>query len=451
MDTRLVLATLAASVFSGFLGIGAERSAAATLWVGNNGTDGLACGAQNKPCRSISQAIENATDGDTIEVGEGRYGDITGAGTYRGGGDEHGQQAEITGCMLCITKAVHVLSLHGAAVTFIQETTGGPFGAAVEILHDGVTFGTKGNGFTIAGSSYGVLVAANTRFTTISIVQPIRVAGNVAVGVGTGFSYFGPEFVDRPCIGCVFTGQVLFSDNEADADGTGVQINTGQNDGEPIVIQNNVARNGGTGFSLVPGPANEAALTVIGGGNVSFLNNVATGNGIGFNTNSSGDIRGNIASGNSQIGFVVVPGGGLFTGNTAVGNAGPGVVVQYSADGQSPDPTGSPPSFRSFSSNNFFGNDRNRPQLQLTVQDLFGAVTSFDAGPGAHCGVLNVGALAWVIEPGQTLVPVHLKADNNYWGSASGPSASGVGDAVGGACDQNKATTTAVPFATAFF
>jgi hypothetical protein len=57
-----------------------------------DGVDSAACGSPKSPCRSISQAIENASDGDTIEVGAGRYGSISGSADFTGPGDEHPQQ-----------------------------------------------------------------------------------------------------------------------------------------------------------------------------------------------------------------------------------------------------------------------------------------------------------------------------------------------------------------------
>src|ERR1700745_72037 len=63
----------------------------ATLWATNNGTDTPTCGNVSKPCRSISQAIENANAGDTIWVGAGRYGNISGDGSFSHPGDEHPQ------------------------------------------------------------------------------------------------------------------------------------------------------------------------------------------------------------------------------------------------------------------------------------------------------------------------------------------------------------------------
>jgi len=49
-------------------------AAGRTIYVTNDGTDSAGCGAQANACRSISQGLENAVDGDTILVGAGRYG-----------------------------------------------------------------------------------------------------------------------------------------------------------------------------------------------------------------------------------------------------------------------------------------------------------------------------------------------------------------------------------------
>lgn len=454
MRTCIVPTSLVAFFLLSIFQIDPCRAAGATLWVANDGADTGRCGTQSAPCRSISQAIENASDGDTIEVGIGRYGDITGTGTFAGGGDERGQLLPAIGCIVCITKAVHIFSVHGADVTLIQGVAGTQFNSTVVIGHDGVTFGAKDHGFTLTGGNRsGVSVVLNiaSTFQSINIVAPIRIEGNIDIGDSTGFSYSGPELTDRGCFFCVFTGQVLFSDNEADNNGAGFAIDLGQYGGEPILLQNNVARNGGTGFVVFPGVIGESALTLASAGNVSLLNNVATGNAVGFNAVSPGDINGNVSSGNSQMGFLIVPGGGLFTRNSAIGNAGPGVIVQYSADGQSPDiADGGPiPHFRSFSANGFFANDRNRPLLQLSVFAANGPNPIYNPGPSAHCGVLNVGALIGPIQgvPGPAIT---LKAPDNFWGSTKGPSATGPGDAVGGACDQNNATTTAKPFETAY-
>jgi hypothetical protein len=48
--------------------------AATTLYVNAaTGTDSPACGASTSPCRTIQQAVDNASDGDTIQVAAGAY------------------------------------------------------------------------------------------------------------------------------------------------------------------------------------------------------------------------------------------------------------------------------------------------------------------------------------------------------------------------------------------
>jgi len=178
--------------------------------------------------------------------------------------------------------------------------------------------------------------------------------------------------------------------------------------------------------------------------------NVALHNGVGFVANGA-SMTANTATGNSQAGFLVIPAGGPFTKNSAIGNAGPGVIVQFS--------TGPfdfrPGVFQPFSGNNIYGNDRDRPKLSLTIGSFGGpggGPPGYDPGASAHCGVLDVGALAFFwLQQGNTPLPTSLPAAGNFWGSATGPASSGPGDAAGGACDQNAATTVVKSFATTAF
>lgn len=115
---------------------------AATLYVANNGVDSSTCGAQTAPCRSITQTITNATDGDTVIVGPGRYGDIDFDGAYSSPGEDNG---------LLITKALTIESSHGAQATLLYGTEDGMW---VEFGASGVTFGRPGHGFTLAAVRY---------------------------------------------------------------------------------------------------------------------------------------------------------------------------------------------------------------------------------------------------------------------------------------------------------
>jgi hypothetical protein len=129
--------------------------------------------------------------------------------------------------------------------------------------------------------------------------------------------------------------------------------------------------------------------------------------------------------------------------NAALGNGGPGVLINLSPDAID---LGNLSSTATFSENTFIGNDRNRPvPLFLGSADFVG---NFSPGPSGHCGVLNLGPLGALGGPTQvTPVPAtQLMAANNYWGSATGPSKTGPGDTAAGACDQNNATTIVRPF-----
>jgi hypothetical protein len=447
----LFLATL-------ILGAAIDAHAATTWWVANDGTDSSSCGDRAKPCRSISQAIENASPSDTIAVGAGRYGDISGDGTFSHPGDEHPKLIpnvyaplfESQGCIVCVTKPLRILSLHGASVTVIEGKPNTPYDHTVLIASDGVLFGNTGQGFTITGgNSNGVAIMQSSLQES---GKRIVIAGNRDSGDSFGFRIEGRIFQDRQCPvpeACP-PEPIQLTNNEAIGNpGAGfVVIVNAFDSSAPTVLQGNTARDGGTGFSIQPGGQNELAE---GGsaGAVTLTDNVALHNVLGFDANSVGPMNGNTAAGNQQAGFQLVPAFASFQGNSAIGNAGPGVIVNFSTDGFD---FGDElvKVFRPFRGNNFYGNDRSRPPLLLTV--LYSNGSGLNPGPSAHCGVLNVGALgadygAPSVYPIGSAPPQHLDASGNFWGSADGPSATGPGDAAGGVCDQNNGTTVSKPFA----
>jgi hypothetical protein len=434
---------------------GVASATSATLNVTNYGADSAACGSPAKPCRTISQAIENAFDGDSIEVGPGLYGNVSGNVNFTGPGDEHAQMSRLPnqGCIICINKGVHIYSLQGAAVTTIQGIPSTPFASTVMIQSDGVIFGHAGGGFTLTGGNVnGVILDINgDELSTFGIVlkRPVKVEGNVDVGDQNGFVFKGLDFTDRPCPdpSCTSTAEITFSDNESINNGAGfnVTVNTFH---EPIIFQSNIAQGGGTGFFVDPGFQNIIGER-LGAGNVVLLNNVAVHNGVGFNLTLVGRTERNTAAGNSQTGFLVVP-LGTFAGNSALGNAGPGIIIDFAANFPSLSPPTNNYSF--FAQNNFFGNDRNRPVLN--VAPSVGPNPAPDPGPSAHCGVLNLGdvAAAELAGFGQgSLDPQTLNAGDSFWGSTHGPALTGAGDGVGGVCDQNGAVTIAKSFATIQF
>ena len=120
--------------------------------VANEGSDSDTCGNQDRKCRSISQAIRNAHDGDSIVVGVGVYGDLD-----RDGNTREDPSEEFGGscfCLVLIDKRITILSERGPAATII-DARNTPF-IAVYITAPGAHFGYAGMGFTVlAGSSKG--------------------------------------------------------------------------------------------------------------------------------------------------------------------------------------------------------------------------------------------------------------------------------------------------------
>jgi hypothetical protein len=434
---------------------------AKTLWVTNDGADSTACGSRAKPCRSISQAMENASDGDTIWVGAGHYGSVSGNPNFGGPGDEHpgmpyiGNHSELegSGCVVCITKALHIYSLHGAAVTVIEGSPSTPYHSTVMIAHGHVAFGAKNSGFTITGgNAFGVTVAYNLSDFTVNLGH-ITVAGNVDVSDTNGFVFSG-EYLTAlmrgscPSDACFRTSPVEFSDNKAFGNQTSFSVVSNADTG-PVLLRNNLATAAaGTGFDAKAGFCPSCSQTFSLNLSDQITGNVASHCGTGFSLYSVGVVQSNTAADNANAGFIIqAPIRQSFRSNSAIGNGGPGVIVSFSPDAFDLLPDGS--GFTAFNNNNFYGNDRNRPLLTVGTP-ILGA---FNPGPSAHCGVLNVGALAAISGPVAVTPPptVNLQAADNFWGSASGPMNTGVADAAGGACDQNGGVTRTKPFATVDF
>lgn len=146
--------------------------AGAIIRVANNGSDQPGCGGEASPCRSITAGIAAAAAGDTILVGPGRYGELDGDDALGGPGEEGGN----TG-VLNITKAVTVLSTHGAGATVIRGVSGLPI--VVFLGVGGVQFGDRNAGFTVYGAnSFGV---------SDGEISNGKVSGNIARGMAAGF------------------------------------------------------------------------------------------------------------------------------------------------------------------------------------------------------------------------------------------------------------------------
>ena len=244
---------------------------AATLHVANNGVDGASCGGMKSPCRSISQVIENASDGDRIIVGPGRYGDLNGNGDFTDLGDEDAEFPSGCVCMIKVDKSVSLESSDGAGATVLNVL--GADLRAVVITADGVVFGKSRRGFTLANSRRaGLVVDGRTS-------DNVTVAGNHAVGNGTN-------------------GNDAF-----EIGGTG-----------HTVTQNVAIGNARGGFG-------------IGGTGHTVTHNVASGNLLGFFIGFRGHLSNNVANGNTSIGMDISAVELDIHRNVAIGNGGFGIRI----------------------------------------------------------------------------------------------------------------------------
>lgn len=340
---------------------------AATVRVAVNGVDGQQCGlGKNGACRTITQAIDNATVGDTIEVGPGRYGDVDGDGQFASPGDEPAQVDTGCDCVVHVPadKRVVIVSRLGAAATVIHA--GGAPAEVVDIDAGGTVLGKSQKGFTLTGSG-------NSRGLD-SAAANLTIAGNVAVGNGShGMRISGD--------GLVLTGNQAVAngasgfqlDGARDVAVTGNVANGNASDGFDQVnrgtfASNTAIANGGAGFSQQDDDVTYRSCTALGNG------------GAGFEVNQ-GDrtvLVGVLAQGNATG---IETGGDdvVVTKSSIVGNRGSGILVD--ADGQ---------------------------RLTVTKTNVFGNGADASDPTFANCGIASTGGGPL------TLTPV-------FWGDAGGP------------------------------
>jgi len=415
--SRLVdwqLSTLmAGAAFAAMIVTSAPAAAGTTWWVTNQGMDTASCGTRPKPCRSISAAVEKALAGDVIEVGAGLYGDLNGDGAFTAPGEEHfgtdNSRHHMT-CIICVDKAIKILSLHGADDTIIDAgngrradptSTDGVVNNVISFGGSGATLGAEGAGFTITGSGGdGVHVQSTAASATI--------IGNIAQGNrGSGFAV---EIVDAsPPPFPVPLQTYVLKKNSSIHNAVGFLVSHDESRGIPelaYLVGNTAADNASDGF-LASGRSFQLQLI----GNVSSHN----GAGIHIGDGVFWEIRGNSLIGNLGPGILLwgVSEQLQITGNTIVGNIGAGVYLVGATDNNV------------IRGNNIYGN---------TGAPL-GTIPSVNP---ANCGVANID------------VQVPLDATNNYWGSAAGPGADPA-DNAGLGCDFFGGKTIVKPFASTLF
>jgi hypothetical protein len=359
-------------------GLYSGAASAGTLFVANNGVDSANCGAQTKPCRSITQALTNAVSGSTILVAPGRYGDIDGDGRFESPGDERPQRRDYSptggrpiplACVVCILKPVHLLSMDGAAATVIDA--GATTYHVVEIVAQNVLFGDVNRGFTLTGAVVpgdgsdggdGLYLAAG----------PAKIIGNIARANGaTGFDLVpgGEPVAPTSLFSNGLNGSVLATDNySVDNAGAGFRVLGGASTN--YVLMNN---NDSTG--------NAMGIRVHGSAPHIITHTMVSGNGAGISADGgSFQFTHNVVVSNASFGFSFFDKLEILTGqnsvilNDIIGNGSAGVTIGRTTV----------PVF--INRNNIYGNG---------VAD------------GSNCGV--------------AVSENSANAINNYWGSARGP------------------------------
>lgn len=305
-----------------------------TLWAAVNGLDSPTCGAPQNPCRSISQAIANAAEGDTIVVRPGKYGDLNDDGALGAPGEESGRFIGV----IEIAKRVRVISSDGATVTVIDANEINS--AAVFIQASGVQFGERGAGFTLAGArSTGVQIETQGN---------VVVAGNTIRGVARNQDFGQALYIN-------FSTVVEVRDNQLIDNAVGIvlfsQNATAYGSVHDNVISGSNRTWGSTGISASgAGPHliyrnllsdNSIGLTVEYGA-ARVYNNVITGGRDGANVYAFGTVppRGptfvrNTFSANSNYGLYVIvgtPGALTIRENNFFGNISNCGIASQSAD-----------------------------------------------------------------------------------------------------------------------
>ena len=292
------LASLFASTLLLALGASAD---AGSLFVANNGADGIGCGSKTAPCRSITQAIANAQAGDRIVVGPGRYGDLDGNGTLSGPGEESG--APGCGCLLAVNKPLSIASSDGAAATVIDAHTVDLL-QNVLLITENATFGSPGKGFLVSGT-------ANVDGKALVIdSNQVAVRGNQVVGPGiTLHADAGIATVDASETILIEANQVIGWDVGIDTMGSGKTVRKNQvalnrvgiAAGSDCVVESNVVTGNGNGILNV-GATTMAGNAVRGNPYGVVLDSPATierndfvgnGNGLWNQSNAAQDAGGN--------------------------------------------------------------------------------------------------------------------------------------------------------------
>jgi hypothetical protein len=261
-----------ATVAAAGLLLAASLASGKTLVTANNGADGMTCGTATAPCRSISGALGNAVDGDTIVVGPGYYGDVNRDGDFADAGDES-LASPGTGCLCVIPvlKRVTLKSRDGADVTVIDA----------KAVSRGVYFGAGSSGaqlvgFTIVGGADAIYADGSAGVSNLKLVGDVTRGG-----MGGGFGLFNgasatlsaDHAIGRPGNGFDLQGPATVTDAIAQSNGIGIYTPFTSVKVQKSVLVNNADR----GFSVANGTAQLKNVAVLSNQQGGILENSGSG------------------------------------------------------------------------------------------------------------------------------------------------------------------------------
>jgi hypothetical protein len=296
LSERNRLGAMCVSLLAAVIALALSPQAGATTWkVANNGVDSASCGASANPCRSITQVIANASDGDKIVVGPGTYGDLNNDGIL---GDSPGEENPgVVGCMICVNKSLTLVSSDGAAETLIDAGLVPNLSETVAIAADNVKFGAAGQGFTVTN----VLTAPDQENPTNGITtgaDQVIIRGNRVI--------VERSEIASPTFSGIFAGNfpdngntVLIEGNQVIGWEQGIAAS-----GVNITVTQNAVQFNYRGIAIGPGTAKGNVVTDNANGIVTYQNgqnvkgNAVLGNGIGIDASAGGTIQNNNIFGN---------------------------------------------------------------------------------------------------------------------------------------------------------
>jgi len=279
--------------FSSLLLILTSPAVAANRYVANNGTDSGTCGATAaSPCRSITQAIANASAGSQIIVGPGVYGDIDGDGVFT---PDSGDETPSGQFMIEVSKKVTIVSRDGAASTVIRfSDAGGTLKFAIAIEADSVTLGKKNKGFTVLGNGTSTCTSAILAGNLSGGVSRTTIEGNITLNCNDGILDLvdtGATIEYNRAAGNAFGivmagGSGTMSNNAVSSNGTGIEATGGTYrvtknavagssdpsgsgmslDAGDTVTKNSITGSGGAGIITTAAPAVLTANSIFGNG-----------------------------------------------------------------------------------------------------------------------------------------------------------------------------------------